>query len=88
MPGRVYTKDELRSYLNHCRVKCRATVDALTGERAGAQCRFGWGELSFAELHLYNLRHVQHHAAQLNLILRQGIDSAPGWVARAGDGGG
>jgi hypothetical protein len=29
---------------------------------------------------LYNMRHVQHHAAQLNLILRQTIDSAPGWV--------
>jgi len=32
---------------------------------------------------LYNLRHVQHHAAQLNLILRQTIDSAPPWVGRA-----
>jgi len=29
------------------------------------------------------MRHVQHHAAQLNLILRQQIDSAPGWVAKA-----
>jgi hypothetical protein len=35
-----------------------------------------------AELFLYNLRHVQHGAAQLNLILRQAIDSAPRWVAR------
>jgi len=26
---------------------------------------------------------VQHHAAQLNLLLRQAIDSAPGWVFRA-----
>jgi len=25
---------------------------------------------------------VQHHAAQLNLILRQTIDSAPRWVAK------
>jgi hypothetical protein len=31
---------------------------------------------------LYNLRHVQHHAAQLNLILRQVTDSAPDWVGR------
>jgi len=29
------------------------------------------------------MRHVQHHAAQLNLILRQTIDSAPPWVGRA-----
>jgi hypothetical protein len=31
---------------------------------------------------LYNLRHVQHHAAQLNLILRQTVDAAPRWVGR------
>jgi hypothetical protein len=29
------------------------------------------------------MRHVQHHAAQLNLILRQQIDSAPRWVVKA-----
>jgi uncharacterized damage-inducible protein DinB len=39
--------------------------------------------MSHAELLLYNMRHVQHHAAQLNLILRQKTESAPGWVARA-----
>ena len=40
--------------------------------------------MSIAELLLYNMRHVQHHAAQLHLILRQTIDSAPGWVSKAG----
>lgn len=39
-------------------------------------------DFSVAELLLYNLRHVQHGAAQLNLILRQETDSAPRWVAR------
>jgi hypothetical protein len=39
--------------------------------------------MSFAELLLDNMRHVQHHAAQLNLILRQKTDSAPRWVATA-----
>ena len=29
-----------------------------------------------------NLRHVQHHTAQLNLLLRQRTDSAPRWVSR------
>ncbi len=27
---------------------------------------------------------VEHHAAQLNLILRQRTDSSPRWVRRAG----
>jgi hypothetical protein len=83
LPERVYTKDELQSYLEHGRQKCRATIEALTEEKARRRCEFSWGEVSFAELILYNMRHVQHHAAQLNLILRQTIDSAPDWVAAA-----
>ena len=83
MPGRVYSKEEMRDYLRHCRRKCRATIESLTVERAKETCVFGWGEVSFAEQLLYNLRHVQHHAGQLNLLLRQQTDSAPGWVAQA-----
>jgi hypothetical protein len=83
LPERVYTKDELRSYLEHGRRECRATIDSMTDERGHERCVFPWLELSRAELFLYNMRHVQHHAAQLNLILRQTIDSAPRWVARA-----
>lgn len=81
LPERVYTKEELQSYLEHGRMKCRAVIDALTDEKARALCLFPWGEMSFAELMLYNMRHVQHYAAQLNLILRQTTDSAPRWVA-------
>lgn len=65
------------------RHKCRAAIEALTDEQARQCCRFSWGEVSFLELLLYNMRHVQEHAAQLNLILGQKIGSAPGWVARA-----
>ena len=28
------------------------------------------------------MRHIQHHTAQLNLLLRQEIDDAPGWVSQ------
>lgn len=83
MPERVYAKGELQVYLQHCRQKCRTVIESLTDERANELSRFGWGEISFAELLLYNMRHVQHHAGQLNLILRQKIDSAPDWVAKA-----
>ncbi len=82
LPDRVYTKEELLSYLEHDRKKCRETLDTLTEEKAHQVCGFDWIEASVLELHLYNLRHVQHHAAQLNLILRQTIDSAPHWVKK------
>jgi hypothetical protein len=84
LPDRVYTKEELRTYLEHGRNKCRTTIEALTDEKALKRFSIGSIDLSVAELHLYNMRHVQHAAAQLNLILRQTIDGAPRWVKRAG----
>lgn len=81
LPDRVYTQTELLSYLDHSRQKCRATIDALTDERASQRCKFAWGECSFAELLLDNMRHVQEHAAQLNLILGQNSASARSRVA-------
>ncbi len=83
LPERIYTKGELQTYLKHCRDKCRTTIEALTDETALRRCKFGWGEVNFVELLLYNMRHVQEHASQLCLILGQQTDSAPGWVGRA-----
>jgi hypothetical protein len=83
LPERPYTKNELKTYLEHGRQKCQATIEGLTDEKARQRCGFSWGEVSFSELLLYNMRHVQDHAAELNLILGQKIGSAPGWVTRA-----
>jgi hypothetical protein len=70
------------------RKKCRSTLDALTYEQARQPVEYPWSEgqpISFLELQLYNLRHVQEHAAQLSLFLGQhGIPGeALDWVARA-----
>jgi hypothetical protein len=75
-----YTKVELQAYFQHCRSKCRATISDLTVADLDRICTFSWGSMTFAELLLDNMRHVQHHAAQLNLLLRQNTSSAPGWV--------
>lgn len=83
LPPRQYSQDELLAYLEHCRQKCRTTIEALTDERARQACKFPWGELCFAELLIDNMRHVQEHGAQLNLYLGQQGDSAARWVAQA-----
>jgi hypothetical protein len=83
VPERPYSKDELQAYLEYSRKKCQATIEALTDETAQQPCRFRWGELSFVELLLYNMRHVQEHAAQLNLMLGQKVGAAPAWVGKA-----
>jgi hypothetical protein len=80
LPERVYTKAELQKYLDHCRGKLQTILEAMTDETFGKRCRFGWGEVSYAELLLYNMRHVQEHAGQLSHILGQKTGSAPGWV--------
>lgn len=82
LPPRVYTKDELLYYLRHGRNKCRAAIQALTDESVSKDCGSKRPGITVAEMLLYNMRHVQHHAAQLNLILRQTVDSAPTWVSK------
>jgi hypothetical protein len=83
LPERVYTKEEMASYLAHCREKCHATITSLTEEQMMRRCTFPWGEMEFGELLLSTMRHVQHHAAQLNMMLRQRRDIGSRWVFRA-----
>ena len=85
MPESPIDKPALLSYLAHCRTKCRTTLAALTDADAGRMCHFSWGTVSFGELIIYNMRHVQDHAAQLNHILGQTYGEAPDWVGRAHD---
>jgi hypothetical protein len=87
-PEQPYTKEELRAYLASLRQKCHATLSALTDEQAGRPVEYPWSKgqpISFLELQLYNLRHVQEHAAQLSLFLGQRATPAADldWVPRA-----
>lgn len=90
-PEQPYTKEELLAYLVAMRRKCHATLFALTDERAQQTISYypwtGGQGISFLELHLYTMRHVQEHAAQLSLFLGQhGIpNEALDSVARAKD---
>src|SRR5258706_588115 len=71
LPEKPYTKDQIRTYLDHCRRKCQSTIETLTDEQARRRCTFDWVEASFLEMQVYNMRHVQEHAAQLSLLLGQ-----------------
>lgn len=90
LPERPYTREELRTYLTSTRQKCYTTLIHLSDEQACRPVEYPWSEgqpISFLELQLYNLRHVQEHAAQLSLFLGQHAipDEALNWVARAED---
>jgi len=83
LPHRVYSKEELLEYLEHGRRKLRRVIERMSPERARESRRFGPNEGTLLESLLYTMRHMQHHAAQMNLILRQVVDSAPNWVSRS-----
>jgi DinB family protein len=84
IPARPYTKAELAAFLEHGRRRWRARLAAMNEADAQRPYVVSTGiRLDLVELLLYNMRHVQHHSAQLNLILRQQTDSAAGWVSRA-----
>ena len=81
-PERAYSRAELVEYLRACRDKCQTAIAALTQETAERQCEFGWVKESYAELVLRNIRHVQHHTAQLNWVLGERTGAAPRWVGK------
>jgi uncharacterized damage-inducible protein DinB len=84
LPERAYRKDELFIYLEHCRKKLDVVMAGMTEAWTTDPCPFEFRAMSNGELLLYNMRHVQHHAAQLNMLLRQATDSAPLWVSKGG----
>ena len=80
-PDRVYSKLELLTYLEFGRAKGRALIRGLTPEKQGQRFINAFKNFSLLELVIYNTRHLQHHAAQLNLLLRQRTNSTPGWAS-------
>jgi hypothetical protein len=76
-PGDTYTKPDVLAYCDH--------VDGLVAELVqsaafDAPSGFHWLPFSRGEAHLYNLRHIQHHAGQLTERLRQISGTGSGWV--------
>ena len=69
-PEYLYDRPTVLLYLDHCRKKAQQVVMAETTESLAVAPSFDWQTISRAELHIYNIRHIQHHAAQLSLRLR------------------
>lgn len=82
MPERTYTKEELLIYLNHCRQKCHDLIKGITPENSDRRFVNPYRDYNIFEILLYNMRHVQHHMAQLNLLLRQNGNEVPNWVSK------
>ncbi len=98
LPNRLYSKTELLDYLQASREKCRGVIAELTEEKLQERWINGESNIDLAlsssaalqfsvlDILLFNLRHVQHHDAQLNMLLRQMFNIAPDYVSSAKDG--
>jgi hypothetical protein len=83
-PSRRFEQAELAGYAELCLARLRQTLAAETDEALAGPSGFSWLPFTRAELHLYNLRHIQHHTGQLSAFLhRHGIETR--WV-RSGTG--
>jgi hypothetical protein len=69
------SRDETLNYLAICRQKMVETLAAETKQSLEGPSGFSWRKFSRGELHLYNIRHVQHHTGQLSAYLRR-VDQA------------
>ena len=79
----LYDKPFVLSYLQHARHKARETIAHESADVLAGPSGFHWRKCSRAELHVYNIRHVQHHAAQLSLRLRLDAQVDIPWVSHA-----
>lgn len=75
-----YTRAFLRRYVEHGRDKARATLHGEDVSELERRPGFDWLDISRAEVHIRNIRHLQHHAAQLSLWLKMRGDEGVEWV--------
>ena len=80
-PSRRFERDEILAYLALCRQKAGDALAVETPATLEAPSRFPGRPATRGELHLYNLRHLQHHVGQLGACLRREDESIdPRWV--------
>ena len=79
----LYAKPFVLSYLQIVRHKAQETIARESADVLAGPSGFRRRKCSRAELHVYNIRHIQHHAAQLILRLRLDADVDVPWVSHA-----
>ncbi|MBK7427333.1 MAG: DinB family protein [Saprospiraceae bacterium] len=89
VPDKIYSKQEIIEFLKLSRLKCRALIESLSIEKLTERFKAGDDpkdmDYPILEILLYNMRHTQHHAAQLNMYIRNDFDQHMEWSFRAGD---
>ncbi len=72
-----FSKSDILEYIEFCRRELNPSLDAYD---LAAPSGFHWLPFNKLELHLYDLRHLQHHTGQLLDRLRTDAGIGIGWV--------
>jgi hypothetical protein len=79
----LYGRPFVLSYIQNVRQKAQETIARESADVLAGPSGFRRRACSRAELHVYNIRHIQHHAAQLILRLRLDAGVDVPWVGHA-----
>ena len=76
------SKEDALALLSLCRQQIATTLNAETADSLAGPTGFSRRKTARLELHIYNIRHTQHHVGQLSAFLRKlQIDSnAIPWI--------
>ena len=77
--GEPYTKAQMLEYWSICERMVDDAVDVL--DLTSPESGFSWYKLSKAEHQFINIRHIQHHAAQLGDRVRATTGTGVDWVS-------
>ncbi|MBK8504854.1 MAG: hypothetical protein IPL46_23170 [Saprospiraceae bacterium] len=78
-----YSKMEMAEYITYINDRIENAIDSL--DLLGEDCGFYWYKVNKMEHQMVNLKHLQHHVAQLLERIRLHQDQGIGWIR---DGGG
>lgn len=76
-PADTFTKVDVLAYCDYIYEHVSNLVESTPFDQPSG---FYWLKFSKAEAHLYNLRHIQHHAGQLSERLRQEANLGIRWI--------
>ena len=81
IPVNLYGRRQCERYLKFCTAKCEATLQADDLESLLGPSGFSFKPFTRAELYIYLIRHIQHHAAQLGLRLQRITGNELQWIS-------
>jgi hypothetical protein len=78
-------QEKTLEYSAICRQKMPQIIGSETAESLQGPSGFSWIKFSRGELHIYNIRHIAHHAGQLSAFLRRvdpslATPQVPPWI--------